>query len=179
VLLARHRIPEPLRHLDEAWERMRFCMVKLHQCWTAFEPSGALVHEVAEWCAKRKIPLFAHLYSARDVHAYFDVIRERPQTFFILAHCIDVRVIGPKPHVDNLFFDISPPDLVGMWQIRKALDIVGPEHVLLGSDTPYGRRNLQRNIARVRSLGLSAAETDAILGNNLAALLGIAAAHHA
>lgn len=172
------RLEDPLRHLEEAWDRMRFCMVKLHQCWTPFDPSGPLVHDVAAWCAGRNLPLFFHLYSARDVHACFEVIRARPQTSFILAHCIDVRVAEEKPRVDNLFFDISPPDLVGTWQIRKAAGIVGADHVLLGSDTPYGRNNLRRNIARVRSLGLDAAFVDGILGNSLAALLGIGVRHH-
>lgn len=169
---------DPLQQLDEAWKRMSFCMVKLHQCWTPFDPASSLVYDVAQWCAEHQIPLFAHLYTAKDVDDYFEVIRARPQTKFILAHCIDVRVIEQKTRVNNLFFDMSPPDLVGMWQIQKAINIVGPHHVLLGSDTPYGRHNLQRNIARVRSFGLSTVETDAILGNNLVALLGIQTGCH-
>lgn len=167
------RMADPLRHLEAAWERMRFRMVKLHQCWTPFEPAGALAHDVAEWCAAKRVPLFAHLFSARDVDAWFDVIRSRKQTPFILAHCIDVRVMAEKPRVENLYFDISPPDLVGLWQIRRAIEVVGTGHVLLGSDTPYGRRNLRRNIARVRSLKLPERDAEGILGGNLAALLGI------
>ncbi|PKN44371.1 MAG: hypothetical protein CVU59_11805 [Deltaproteobacteria bacterium HGW-Deltaproteobacteria-17] len=164
--------PDPLLQLERDHSRWRFSMVKMHQCWTAFDPAGPLVHEVASWCGRRGLPLFAHLYRARDVAAYYQTVRAHPQTNFVLAHCIDVDVMARQRPLDNLFFDISPPDLVSVRQIRTAVRHAGSDHVLLGSDTPYGRDNLRRNIEKIRRIeDLTAADRDRILGQNLFDLL--------
>jgi len=106
------------------------------------------------------------------VAAWHGTVAAHPQTNFVLAHCIDVDVMAKLPRLDNLFFDTSPPDLVSVRQIRTALDHAGADHVLLGSDTPYGRDNLRRNIEKMRRLGgLTEADRDRVLGGNLHALL--------
>ena len=163
---------DALQRLEARHAEWGFAMVKLHQCWTSFDPTGPLVHEVARWCGHHGLPLFAHLYRARDVAAYYDTVRDHPQTNFVLAHCIDVDVISKRPPLDNLFFDISPPDLVSVRQIRTAVEHSGSEHVVLGSDTTYGRDNLRRNIEKIRSMeGLTNLDRDRILGQNMFHLL--------
>jgi len=164
--------PDALTHLDRRHAEWGFSMVKLHQCFTPFDPTGPLVEEIAHWCGRRGLPLFAHLYRPRDVAAYHATVKSHPQTNFVLAHCIDVDVMAKLPRLPNLFFDISPPDLVSERQIRTAIAHAGADHVLLGSDTPYGRDNLRRNIEKIRRLeGLTEADRDRILGGNLHALL--------
>ena len=164
--------PDALQRLEKRHAQWGFSMVKLHQCWTAFSPTGPLVNEVADWCGHRGLPLFAHLYRPRDVAAYYDTVRDHPHTNFVLAHCIDVDVMARRPVLDNLSFDISPPDLVSVRQIRTAVDHAGSEHVVLGSDTPYGRDNLRRNIEKIRNMeGLTELDRDRILGQNLFHLL--------
>ncbi len=164
--------PDALQRLEKHHAQWGFAMVKLHQCWTAFDAAGPLVNEVADWCGRKGLPLFAHLYRARDVAAYYDTVKAHPSTNFVLAHCIDVDVMAQRPPLDNLYFDISPPDLVSVRQIRTAVDHAGSEHVVLGSDTPYGRDNLRRNIGKIRAMeGLSALDRDRILGQNLFHLL--------
>ena len=56
----------------------------------------------------------------------------------------------------------------------KAVDHFGADKIVLGSDTPFGRNNLRRNIERVERLPLSQDEKGRILGLNLAELLRMA-----
>jgi predicted TIM-barrel fold metal-dependent hydrolase len=55
--------------------------------------------------------------------------------------------------------------------IKNVLKVFGPERIILGSDTPYGRNNLNLVISHVRRLGLSERETAMILGDNLRDIL--------
>ncbi len=52
-----------------------------------------------------------------------------------------------------------------------AIRFVGAGNVTLGSDTPYGKENLEKNIERIKELDISAEEKDLILGGNMKELL--------
>ena len=47
----------------------------------------------------------------------------------------------------------------------------GAEHLLLGSDTPYGKNSLENTIQQISELELPQLEKERILGLNLARLL--------
>ena len=72
-----------------------------------------------------------------------------------------------------MYFDFSCPDLVSDLRLRTALERFGAGRLILGSDAPYGRDNLARGIARIRSLDISEIDKELILGGNIERLLGV------
>ncbi len=160
-----------LEILDERYGEWGFSMVKVHQCFTPFETDGGFMRDLSRWCHHRGIPLFVHLHTERDVQSFMGLCREFSGTHYVLGHCIDVDTVCRFPAPENLFFDISPPDLVSVRQILKAVEHLGSDRICLGSDTPYGKNNLRRNIEKVRRLPLPEAHIDRILGQNMFALL--------
>lgn len=70
-------------------------------------------------------------------------------------------------HLDTVTFGAGP--------LRLALDTVGPRHVCFGTDGPPVPFDVSRHLAVVDALGLDAADRDAILGGNAAALFGLSA----
>lgn len=55
--------------------------------------------------------------------------------------------------------------------LRLALDLMGDDHIVLGTDFPHEVGNVRRALDTVRGLGLDGAATDRILGGTAAALL--------
>jgi aminocarboxymuconate-semialdehyde decarboxylase len=55
--------------------------------------------------------------------------------------------------------------------LRLALDLMGADHIVLGTDFPHEVGNVRRALDTVRGLGLDAAAGDRILGGNAEALL--------
>lgn len=156
------------RHFDQ-W---RFCMVKLHQCWTPFTPSDQVIESVAAWCGETGLPLFVHIYRRNDVLSFLNLCRRHRRTQFILGHLIGAASAEENLRkLDNVYIDTSPPQLVASARILEAVRRVGSGRLLLGSDTPYGRQNLRRAIERVDSLPLTSVDKEMILGGNLAAML--------
>lgn len=73
----------------------------------------------------------------------------------------------PSTYVARLFVDTVT---YGPLPLRLAIDRLGPEHVVFGTDNPPVPFPLQRSIDLVRGLGLPEPDENAILGGNAAAL---------
>lgn len=80
-------------------------------------------------------------------------------------------VVGSRAYLETSW----PPRLgdLDAERIRRLIRAHGADRVIFGSDWPMA--DPAAEIAAVRRLGLTAAETDAILGGTLAGLLGISA----
>lgn len=166
------RTTDALAVLDRCFAEWRFCMVKVHQCWTPFEADAQVIENLAAWCGKEGLPLFAHLYRRRDVPRFLDLCKRHRQTRFILGHLIGAASAEENLRkLDNVYLDTSPPQMVGSARILEAVRCIGSGRLFLGSDTPYGRQNLRRAIERVDSLPLTSGDKEMILGGNMAAML--------
>ena len=60
---------------------------------------------------------------------------------------------------------------VSPYLIRRACQLLGAERVIYGTDTPYFHPSL--GIMKVKLAGLSKVDTDLVLGNNMARILGL------
>jgi predicted TIM-barrel fold metal-dependent hydrolase len=90
----------------------------------------------------------------------------------IIAHLFGLELfIKENLTWENLYFDLSSSYLVSTKRLMKALNLFGVEHLLLGSDTPYGKNNLQKNIDRINRLDIPDNDKKLILGENLSRLL--------
>ena len=83
-----------------------------------------------------------------------------------VAHTTAVK---PSEFTDQLYYDTA---VFSTTLLRRLVEDVGFEHVLLGTDHPFELRDLDP-LETVADLGLSRAETRAILWDNAAGLLGL------
>ena len=55
--------------------------------------------------------------------------------------------------------------------MKYAIDNLGADRIMLGSDTPWDKGSLENNIARIGGLNIDSTEKECILGGNIAAIL--------
>jgi aminocarboxymuconate-semialdehyde decarboxylase len=80
--------------------------------------------------------------------------------------------VRPSEFTDQLYYDTA---VFSTKLLRRLVEDVGVEHVLLGTDHPFELRDMDP-LETVADLGLSRAETRAILWDNAAGLLGVSVA---
>ena len=152
----------------------RFKGIKLHQGCHPFKIKSSHFNNIAEFAVSKSLPLFIHLYSKKEVMDFISVSGNY-KTTFIIGHLIGLEIFiqERKKISNNTYFDISCPPLVSSDRIKKAINQFGPEKILMGSDTPYGKNNLKLILSRIRSLNLPARACEMILGNNMRNILMI------
>ena len=55
--------------------------------------------------------------------------------------------------------------------MKYAIDNLGADRIMLGSDTPWDKGSLENNIARIGRLNIDSTEKERILGGNIADIL--------
>lgn len=158
--------------LDSKINLWNFKGIKLHQSVHPFKTNSSSFNDLASYAASINLPLFIHLHSRNEIIDFISVARNH-KTIFITGHLIGLEFFIANSHRvgDNIYFDISCPQLVSTRLIKSALKEFGPRRLTMGSDTPYGKNNVSLIISRVRSLDLPEAEKEMILGNNLKNIL--------
>jgi len=168
------QIENPIEYLNEKLAIWNFKGVKLHQCWEDYSVDSDFFNTIAEWTEKNSLPLFIHLYSDNDVKQLIKYKREHPGLKLIVAHLFGLEIFIEQNYKDeNLYFDISTIQLTSTKRFMDAIKFVGTTNIIFGTDTPYGKDNLKRNIDRIRSLDISTKEKELILGENMRNLLKI------
>lgn len=166
------RIQDPAGYLDNKFADWHFSGVKLHQCWDDFSIDSKFFIEIAEWTEKSGLPLFIHLNKDKEVRKIINYKRDHPGLKLIVAHLFGLELfINDKLSDENLYFDISSPQLVSEKRLMLAIRFFGAGNLILGSDNPYGKNNLQKNIDRVLGLDINDQDKKSILGGNLMQIL--------
>jgi predicted TIM-barrel fold metal-dependent hydrolase len=163
--------------LDRAVTELGFKGLKLHPVSTLQHPGGAATIELIRHAGELGVPTLFHCGDEplSTPLSIAPAARACPDAKIILGH------MGGYFHVDealdvaeelpNLILETSAmpyPD-----KIRAAVDRVGPERVIFGSDGPVSSPALERQKVVIAALGERAAEL--VMGGNAAALLGLAA----
>jgi predicted TIM-barrel fold metal-dependent hydrolase len=166
-------IEDITNYLNTKYDDWAFHGVKLHQCWEKFSIDSDFFTDVAKWTEKHDLPLFIHLFSDNDVLKLIEYKIRHPKLKLIVAHLFGLELFIKNFHKDeNLYFDTSPFQLISDYRLQKAIDYVGVERILMGTDTPYGAKdNLSKSIDRINKLELSKDEKELILGLNMKRLL--------
>lgn len=160
--------------LDTVLNQWNFRGIKLHQCWEFFKIRSEKFDMVAGWAKKNNLPIFIHFYSKKEVREFIHYIKSHPDITFIIGHLYGLEsYIRSGLDFENVYFEISAPQLISLKRLQKAVDHFGAHKIVLGSDTPYGRNNLKLNIQRVHSLPISEEEKKLILGTNMQKLLNL------
>lgn len=168
------QMKNPKEYLSEKFTEWNFKGVKLHQCWEKYSIDSLFFRTVAEWTEKNDLPLFIHLYSDNDVIQLIDYKKKHPKLKLVIAHLFGLELFIQYDFKDaNLYFDTSTIQLTSTKRFMDAIKFVGATNVTFGTDTPYGKDNLNKNIDRIRNLNISTKEKVLILGENMRKLLKI------
>jgi len=168
------RDPNALADADQAVSRDGFRGIKLHQCVNAFSCDDTILDDLAAFAARKVVPIFIHLYSTAEAKKFLALVRRHPNTNFVVAHLIGSEILAPHAaEIGNVYIDISPAYGSKKEWVRTAISTFGADRIIFGSDTPFGRNGLARNLVKIRSLNLDAGEEAQILGGNMARLLGL------
>lgn len=166
------KIPNTVEYLNEKYSNWNFKGLKLHQCWENFSVDSDFFINVASWAESKGLPLFIHLWSDSEVKKLIKYKKQHKDLKLIIAHLFGLEEFIKEGYKDdNLFFDTSTLQVTSNHRVMKAINYYGADKVFLGSDTPYGKENLQKNIDRIQNLNLKNREKVLILGENLERLL--------
>jgi uncharacterized protein len=164
--------PDIMQTINNRYAEWNFSGIKLQQMVSDFDTDQESMHQIAEFCESKDMPCFIHMFEKKHYFQFIELMTDHQHTQFIVGHMFGYDTIAENAlGLDNFWFDISPPWAMSVQKIRKALKEYGPTRLMLGSDTPLGINNLELNLKRVRSMGLSEADMDLILGDNLKAML--------
>jgi predicted TIM-barrel fold metal-dependent hydrolase len=160
---------EELASKHQAWG---FKGIKLHQPIDRFRCDAPALLSMVEFAGERGLPVFVHLYSRQEARRLAELVMEFPRTVFIVAHLIGLELLEGLPRgTENIYFDVSPPQLVSERRVLKAIERFRAARVVMGSDSPYGRGNLELALARVRELDFPESQLSLMLGTNMERLL--------
>ncbi len=148
--------------------------LKIHQCWFPILIDSDLFAQIADWATENDMPLFIHLLSDKEVYKLIEYKKTHPKLKLIVAHLFGLELFIKSGFKDeNLYYDISTYQVTSDKRVLKAIDFLGSDKIIMGSDTPYGKENLRNNIDRIRNLDISTKEKELLLGENMSKLLKI------
>jgi len=164
---------ESERLLEHAIRDRGFKGLKLHPVSFAMPPSHPDVIRLIRAAARLQAPVLFH--SGDDGHStpleIAPAAAACPNAAIILGHmggyfhtadAIEVARVYPNVYLETSAMPYPP-------RIRDAVQAIGPDRVLFGSDGPGCQPALE--LDKVRRAGLSEAELELVLGGNLVRLL--------
>lgn len=159
-------VEEALRYMDHP----RFVGVKMHPLLDGYHPDDPIVHPVYEGAIERDVPLLIHCG-----HPIFtlpwsieEAVRRFPRAKVILGHMGHGNIIYINAAIDvaarnpNVFLETSGMPMHA--KIVEAVERVGPDRVLYGSDAPFHHPAVE--LTKVRVSGLPQDLADRVLGEN-------------
>jgi predicted TIM-barrel fold metal-dependent hydrolase len=144
----------------------------LHQVCTPFKSDGIEINDIARFCGEKRLPLFIHLWSDGDALKLLNLAKNYPGTDFILLHLVGLEAVAEQAkYTKNIHYEISPFSYIKETRLKYAIDNLGANRIMLGSDTPWDKGSLENNIARIGRLNIDSTEKERILGGNIADIL--------
>jgi uncharacterized protein len=161
-----------LSELSDHFKQWHFKGIKFHQCWERFSVRSVIFDKIAQFAFENDLPIFIHLWSAKEADYLIEYISRHPDLCIIVAHLFAIeKFIASNINLNNVYFELSPPALISQYRLHLALKHFGSDRLILGTDTPYGKNNLSINMNRVKLLNISEEEKKRILGLNIAEIV--------
>jgi len=164
--------PQHMADLEKKICGYRPAGIKLHQAWDAFRIDGAEFRHLAEVARSQKLPVFIHLYSKVEAHKLLRFTEQNHEVIFIIGHMLGLEVFKEKRgELPNVYFDTSGSERVRPRDILEAIDLVGDDHVVFGTDNPYA--GIEEQIRKIEALPLPGRVKEQIFGLNIRNLLSL------
>ena len=177
LVWANPRLPGFLAETLELLDDPRFVGVKLHPLLDGYHPNDPAVHPLAAALVERDLPLLVHCG-----HPIFtlpwsieELIVNFPEARVILGHMGHGNIVYINASIDvaarnpNVYLETSGMPM--HTKIVEAVERVGPDRVLYGSDAPFHHPRVE--IEKVRVSGLEPALVERVLGLNSLAVFGV------
>ena len=170
---------DPAAELEKWISRPGFVGVKAHPFWHRFEPVRLL--SVTETLIAVSKPLLIHAGYGRQGD-FLALVEKAPELKLVIAHAgfpdytDTLRKIKDRK---NVYVDLSQTSYVNVGATRRAVEVLGVERCLYGTDGPYGYQAADGKFdfgfikARLERLFPDAGARQRLLGGNLAELAGI------
>jgi predicted TIM-barrel fold metal-dependent hydrolase len=170
LVWANPRLPGYLAEARSFLDRPRFLGVKLHPLLDGYHPDDPIVHPIYELAIERDVPVLVHCG-----HPIFtlpwsieEAIVRYPDAKVILGHMGHGNIVYINASIDvaarnaNVYLETSGMPM--HTKIREAVDRVGRDRVLYGSDAPFHHPAVE--LAKVRLSGLAPELVERVLGAN-------------
>jgi predicted TIM-barrel fold metal-dependent hydrolase len=146
--------------------------IKLPQVWDPFTIGGNEFNQLVEIARANHLPIFIHLYSRNETQNLLRFIENHQDVTFMIAHMLGLGIFGEKSdRLPNVYFDTSGSERVRERDILEAINLVGDDHVVFGSDTPYAR--VEDQIRKIERLNLSDRVKESIFMSNIENVLSL------
>jgi predicted TIM-barrel fold metal-dependent hydrolase len=174
LVWANPRVPNYLEETVRLLDDPHFLGVKLHPLLDGYHPNDPAIHPLMEILAERDLPVLIHCghpiftlpWSIEELIVHF------PEAKVILGHMGHGNIIYINGAIDvaarhpNVYLETSGMPM--HTKIAEAVERVGPERVLYGSDAPFHHPVVE--VAKVRLSGLPPDLVNRVLGTNGRAL---------
>ena len=168
------RKPDFLTKLEKDFDKWHFKGIKLHQVCTPFESDGIETNHIARFCGEKRLPLFIHLWADGDALKLLNIAKNYPGTDFVLLHLVGLEAVAEQArYINNIYYEISPFSYIKETRLKYAIDNLGTDRIMLGSDTPWDKGSLESNIARIGRLNIDSTGKERILGGNALDILNL------
>jgi uncharacterized protein len=174
LVWANPRLPGYREETERFLDHPKFLGLKLHPLIDGYHPNDPAVHPLMELLRERGLPVLVHCghpiftlpWSIEELAAAFPDVR------VILGHMGHGNVVYINASIDvaarneNVFLETSGMPM--HTKIKEAVDRVGPDRVLYGSDAPFHHPAVE--ILRVQVSGLDDTLLDRVFSTNARAL---------
>ena len=170
LVWANPRLPGYVEETRRFLDHPRFLGVKLHPLLDGYHPNDPIVHPLYELVVERDLPVLIHCG-----HPIFtlpwsieEAIVAFPAAKVILGHMGHGNIVYINASIDiaernpNVYLETSGMPM--HTKIREAVERVGADRVLYGSDAPFHHPTVE--MSKVRLSGLEAGLVDRVLGLN-------------
>ncbi len=171
------KLEDAMEVFEKGVEEQGMLGVKCHSWWHRFDPASDLL-PIARRCEEKGLPVLIHLGGGPQTGNFQGLLRRCPRLKLILAH-------AAIPHFQrswaairehgNCFVDISGSYLNAAL-VRRAVEALGPDKVIFGSDAPVSLRcgeghSYEGILQWTRDLPVSDNDREKIFHKNLERLL--------
>lgn len=174
LVWANPRFPDYLEEATRFLDHPRFLGVKLHPLLDGYHPNDPVVHPLMEVLRERDLPALIHCG-----HPIFtlpwsieELVRSFPEVRVILGHMGHGNIVYINASIDvaerNPSVYLETSGMPMHTKIREAVERVGPDRVLYGSDVPFHHAEVE--IRKVEVSGLSPELVERVLDTNARAL---------
>jgi predicted TIM-barrel fold metal-dependent hydrolase len=165
-----HHGASALQDIDKAVKEWNFRGIKMHPLIDSFLPDQEIVYPIMDRARRYRIPVLFHCgHPPWSLPWHFSNLAEvYPDVTIILGHMghghivyINGAIEVAKKH-DNIILETSAMPMHS--KIREAVEKVGEERVIYGSDMPFGHPSFE--IRKVEVSGLSKSQLELVLREN-------------
>lgn len=146
--------------------------VKCHPFWHRYPVS--MLDDVAAYCVEKDLPLLMHLGGDRERGDYRYLPERHPELKIVYAHAgipFYEELWDYASSKDNVLVDLSNPAFVDGRIARGAINALGVEKCLYGTDGPYGQTNHSGLLREILQMPLSDRDKERILADNFRELV--------